>query len=184
MIPLVGLGPGPPTPPKFLGPWTCPALSLGQSILSLKGKVQPGCHCPDEKKRHKSIDPMRMEAEYRFVHTLLSAQGRPFSHLGKAPIQSLPSQLPPPEKSPLLSAGSLPLSLADDTPKHPLCCRTEPFMSEPEGCVEVLQGVEAEDGLSGDWQHCQGKKHVGRCFGTLENKVVTRETGKTLCQMA
>lgn len=56
-------------------------------------------------------------------------------------------------------------------------------MSEPEGCVEVLKGVEAEDGLPGDWQHSQGKKHVGRCFGTLENKVVSRETGKILGQM-
>lgn len=39
--------------------------------------------------RHKSIDSKRMEAGYSFVHTLFSAQGRPFSHLGKAPIQSL-----------------------------------------------------------------------------------------------
>lgn len=36
----------------------------------------------------KSIVPERVEARYSFVYTLFSAQGRPFLHLGKAPIQS------------------------------------------------------------------------------------------------
>lgn len=48
---LVGVGPGPSAPPKLLGPQTCPALSPGQPILILEGKVQPGGHCPDEKRR-------------------------------------------------------------------------------------------------------------------------------------